>query len=130
MHPPEPPPTAQILAQENQSLREQLEYLTKQVREQNTEIRDYMKREREQKQQIQQQQRELEDRNIELERQQEVLGEQSRRIKIANMELADNNLLLESEKARSEALLLNILLKASKNVCTKAKPSLPTIFPK
>jgi class 3 adenylate cyclase len=108
---------------------EQLEYLTKQVREQNAEIRDYMKREREQKVEIQKQQRELEDRNEELERQQETLVEQSRRIQAINAQLADNNLLLSSATARSEALLLNILPASIKDRLQKGETVIADYFP-
>jgi adenylate cyclase len=97
------------LRQENTKLLNHIEYLTNQIREQNGEIRDYMKREREQRRQIQQQQHTLEERNLELERQQDILAEQSRQIEVANVELETKNLDLASEKAKSEALLLNIL---------------------
>lgn len=117
------------LQTENQALREHVDYLTTQVRGQNTEIREYMKREREQKQQIQQQQRQLEDRNIELERQQEILQEQARQIELTNSELTENNILLESEKARSEALLLNILPQSIKERLQKGETVIADYFP-
>jgi adenylate cyclase len=119
----------QLLELENQNLHEQLEYLTKQVREQNAEIRDYMKREREQRHQIQQQQRELKDRNIELERQQKILQEQALQIELTNSELTENNILLESEKARSEALLLNILPQSIKERLQKGETVIADYFP-
>lgn len=58
---------------------------------------------------VQERTRELQDANEEISRQLEIQAEQSREIELANTTLQEKNLIIEQERERSEALLLNIL---------------------